>query len=177
MMRPLRRSTLAAFVQGEGHAPDHAAIELAPHEPRVDDPPGREGADEAGRANLAEIGVDLDLREHRAVRLQRMVADGRRIARALAPSVDLRQAGAGEDVGIALAAALVVLAVEPSGARDDPDIACAEERRVAVGRWRARRAARRRSCRPRRWPSRRSPYGRSRRRPRRRAGRSRRSAT
>ena len=104
------------------------------HEPRVDDPPGREGADEARYANLAEIGVDLDLRVDRSVRLQRVVADGRRIARALAPSVELRQAGAGEDVGVALAAALVVLAAEPSAVRDDPDIARAVERRVAVGR-------------------------------------------
>ena len=83
------------FVQREGRAPDHAAIELAAHQPRVDDPPGREGADQARGADLAEIGVDLDLREDRSVRLQRMVADGRRIARALAlPSISASPARA-----------------------------------------------------------------------------------
>jgi hypothetical protein len=35
------------FVQREGHAPDHAAIELAAREPRVNDPSRREGADKA----------------------------------------------------------------------------------------------------------------------------------
>jgi hypothetical protein len=82
--------------------------------------PCRQGADQACGANLAEIGVDLDLREDRSVRLQCALADGRRIARALAPSVDLPEPGAGDDFGIAPAAALVVAAVKPPGARDDP---------------------------------------------------------
>ena len=57
------------LVQRERHAPDHAAVILAAHQPRIDDPAGREGADEPGHADLPELGIDLHLGEHGAVRV------------------------------------------------------------------------------------------------------------
>ena len=57
------------LVQREGHAPDHAAVILAAHQARIDDRAGREGADQPGDADLAEIRIDLHLGEHRAVRV------------------------------------------------------------------------------------------------------------
>ncbi len=55
-----------------------------------------------------------------------------RIGRAGAPPLDLRAPGAAEDIGVALAAALVVAAKQPATARDHAGIAGAEQRRAII---------------------------------------------
>jgi hypothetical protein len=120
------------LMQRERHAPDHAAIELAAHHARIDDPSRGEGADQAGHAHLPEIGIDLDLGEHRAVRMHGVARLRGRIGRALAATLDLREPGAAEDIGVALAAALVVAAEQAAAARDHAGIAGAEQRRAIV---------------------------------------------
>ena len=124
----------ALLVQRERYAPDHAAIILAAHQARIDDAAGGEGADEARRADLPEIGIDLDLGEHGAVRVHGVVRLRGRVGRALAAPFDFGEAGAGEDVGVALASALVVAAEQPAAARDDAGVAGAEQRRAFVAR-------------------------------------------
>src|SRR6202040_4187934 len=83
-------------------------------------------------ADLPEVGIDRDLREDGAVRVHGVGGLRGRIGGALAPSLDLREPGAAEDVGVALAAALVVAAEQPAAARDHAGIAGAEQRRAPV---------------------------------------------
>ena len=90
--------------------------------------PGREGADEPRHPNLPEIGVDLDLGEDGAVRIEGVGGCHRRIARRLRGTDHLVAPGAPEDFGIAFAATLVIAAMQSAGARDDADVAGAEER-------------------------------------------------
>src|SRR6185295_15045449 len=84
------------------------------------------------RADLAEIGIDRHLGEDRTVGLQSMVSHRGGISSAFASAFDLRQSGAGEDFGVALAAGLVILDMQASATRDHPRIACAEERRSRI---------------------------------------------
>src|SRR5262245_1049849 len=83
-------------------------------------------------ANLSEIGIDLDLGKHGAVRMHGVGRLGSCIGRAGAVTFDLREPGAAEDIGVALAAALVVATAQTAGARDDAGIARAEQRRAFV---------------------------------------------
>ena len=110
------------FVQREADAPDHPAVILARHQPRIDDAPGREGADEPRAADLPEVGVDLHLGEDRAVGMRR-IGVAARAGRALAAARDRRLPGAGEDLGVGFGAALVVAAKQPSAAGLDARIA------------------------------------------------------
>ena len=57
------------LMQSERYAPNHTAVVLAAHQPRIDDPAGREGADETGGADLPQLGVDFDLGENCPVRM------------------------------------------------------------------------------------------------------------
>ena len=101
----------------------------------IDDPSGGERADHPGRADLAEIGIDLDLGEHGPVRMHGIGRLRGRIGRAGSVTLDLRKPGAGEDVRVALAAALVVATEQAAVARDHAGIAGAEQRRaIVVGR-------------------------------------------
>src|SRR5262249_38533113 len=100
-----------ALMQCERHAPDHAAVILAAHQPGVDDPPGRERAHEARHPDLAEIGVDLDLCEDRAMRMHGVSLLCGRVRHAPAPPLHLGKPCTGQNVGIALAAAFVTAAV------------------------------------------------------------------
>ena len=79
------------LVQRERHAPDHAAEQLAADQVRIDDAPGGEGADHAGDADLAEIGIDLDLGKHRAMRVHRVVRLRRGVGGARAAARRSRQ--------------------------------------------------------------------------------------
>ena len=72
------------FVQRKGYAPNHPAEVLAPHQMRIDDAAGGKSANHAGDADLAEIGIDLDLGKDRAVRAHRVGGLGGRIHRAIA---------------------------------------------------------------------------------------------
>jgi len=116
------------FLQCERESPDHAAEILAAYEMGIDDAPGGEGADQACDAHLAKIGVDLDLREDRAMRIQRIGFGNRRVARGLGRTDDFGSAGTIEDLRVAFASTLVVAAMKPSGARHHADIAGAEKR-------------------------------------------------
>src|SRR6185369_5126055 len=100
---------------------------LAAHESGIDDSAGGEGAHEAGDAHLTEVGVDLHLGEDRAVRIHRPRLDRLFVARHAARADDDLTAGAGEDVDVAFAAALVVAAMQAAPARDDADVAGPEQ--------------------------------------------------
>ena len=56
----------------------------------------------------------------------------RRVRRALAAGFDLRQAGAVEDIGIALAAPFIVATEQAAAARNDSGIARTEQGRALV---------------------------------------------
>ena len=120
------------LVQGERDAPDHAAVVLAAHQPRIDDPSGREGADKPRHPDLAEVRIDLDLGEDGAMRMHGIGRLRGRVAAPLAATLDLGKPGAGQDVGIALAAAFVVPPIEPAAARHHAGIAGSEQRRALV---------------------------------------------
>ena len=115
-------------MQCERHAPNHSATELAAHQTRIDDPSGSEGADQTGHAHLPEIGIDLDLGEHGAMRMHGVGRLRRLIGCARATALDLRTPGATQDIGVALAAALVVATEQAAAARDHAGIAGAEQR-------------------------------------------------
>jgi hypothetical protein len=59
------------LAQRERYTPDHAAIVLTPRHARIDDPSSGEGADQARRANLPDLGIDFDLSEDCAMRFRR----------------------------------------------------------------------------------------------------------
>src|SRR5262249_18031660 len=120
------------LVQGERDAPDHAAMELAAHKARIDDASGRERADHAGDAHVPKLGIDLDLGEPRAMRVHGVGRLRGRIDGALALALDLREPGAAEDLGVALAAAFVIAPEQAAAARDHAGIAGAEQRRALV---------------------------------------------
>jgi len=67
-----------------------AAINLALHHAGIDHASCRERADQASDADLAQIRIDLDLGEHRAMRVHGVVRLRRGIAGALAAGFDLR---------------------------------------------------------------------------------------
>jgi hypothetical protein len=131
--RPGARIHDGVLMQRERHAPDHAAIELAAHHAGIDDPSGGERADHAGRADLAEIRIDLDLGEHGPMRMHGVgrIARPDRPRWFPGPSISRSPARA-EDIGVALAAALVVAAEQAARARDHAGIAGAEQRRAIV---------------------------------------------
>src|SRR5580692_6233640 len=106
-------------MQGERHAPDHAAIILAAHKSRIDHPAGGESTDKTGDTDLPQLGIYLHLRKHGAVRMHGVVRLRSRVSCALALPVDFRDPGAGEDIAIALVAAFIVSAEQPSTPRDD----------------------------------------------------------
>ena len=58
--------------------------------------PAAKAPTSAGDADLTEIGIDLDLGEHRAVRMHGIVRLRRRVSGALAAGVDLGKAGAAQ---------------------------------------------------------------------------------
>ena len=87
------------LVECERYAPDHSAIELAFHHARIDDASGREGADNARRSDLSQIGINRDLSEHRAVCLHGIGRWGGMIGRARSVTFDLCEPGAAEDIG------------------------------------------------------------------------------
>ena len=120
------------LVQRKRYAPDHSAIELALHHARIDDASGRKGADHARGADLSEIGINLDLGEHGAMCMHGVARLGGRIGRTRAATFDLRESGAAENIGVALAAAFVVATTQPAAPRDDAGIAGAEQRRAFV---------------------------------------------
>src|SRR5882724_12574175 len=122
------------LMESERHAPDHAAVVLAAHQPRVDDPPGCEGADEARDPGLAEIGVDLDLCEDCAMRMHSISFPCDLVGCTLAAAFDFGEPGAGENVDIALAAAFVIAAEKPSVAREHAGIAATEQGRAFIAR-------------------------------------------
>jgi hypothetical protein len=95
-------------VQGKGNAPDHTAVILAAHQPRIDDPSGGKGADHAGNADLTEVGIDLHFGEHRAMCVHGIGLLRYRVGGGVAAPLDLRKAGAAKDVGVAFAAASVI---------------------------------------------------------------------
>ena len=113
-------------------APDHSAAQLALHHARVDDPPGGENADEPRDPHLSKIGIDFDFGKHGAVGMHGVRLARHCIGRALSLRVDLRKTSAAEDIGVALAAALIVTAVQAAAARDHAGIAGAEQRRAMV---------------------------------------------
>jgi hypothetical protein len=59
------------LAQRERYTPDHAAIVLTPRQARIDDPSSGEGADQARRANLPDLGIAFDLGEDCAMRFRR----------------------------------------------------------------------------------------------------------
>jgi hypothetical protein len=112
----------ACSCRANRHAPDHSAIELALHHARIDDPAGGKRADQPGDAHLSEIGIDLDLGKHGAVRSHGIACLSRRVGGALPLSLDLVKSGTTEDLGIAFAAALVVAAEQAATARNHAGI-------------------------------------------------------
>src|ERR1700759_2907088 len=121
MTLPERLSMIA--LQRKRYAPDHSAKILAPHQMRVDDAASSEGADHAGDADLAEIGVDLDLRKDGAVRAHRVGGLRGGIHRAAAAGVDLGKTDAAQDVTVTFTAILVVAAGQAPAARAHPGAA------------------------------------------------------
>src|ERR1700685_1062062 len=113
-------------MQGERYAPDHAAIILAAHKPRIDPPAGGEGTDQTSDADLPQLGIYLHLRKHGAVRMHGVVRLRRRVRRAVAPPIDFRDPGSREDIAIALAAAFIVSAEQPPSPGHDARIVGAE---------------------------------------------------
>src|SRR5690349_6321148 len=99
---------------------------LAAHQSWIDDPPRRESSDEPRHPHLAEIGIDLDFREDRPMRVHREVGLRTAVRGAAAAGLDLVQAGATEDVGVALAATFIVAAMQAAAARHDASVAGAE---------------------------------------------------
>src|SRR3984957_12158916 len=97
---------------------------------RIDDPARRESTDQAGDADLAEIRINLDLGEHRAMGVHGIGGLRRRVSGALAAGFDLLQAGAAEDFGITLASHFIVATEQTTAARDHPGIARPEQRRA-----------------------------------------------
>src|SRR6202023_586149 len=111
---------------------DHAAIDLAAHEVGIDDPSRRERADQAGDADLTQIRIDLDLGEHRAMRMHGVVRLRRRVRSALAAGLALREAGAADYVSVALPARFVVATEQAAVAGDDAGVSRPEQRRALV---------------------------------------------
>ncbi len=96
-------------------APHQAAVILGPHQARVDDASGGERVDQAGRTQLAELGIDLHLGEHRAERMHR----GSPVGAAIVLDLDVRQAGTFQDGGHRLALLRIVGAQRALG-RGEP---------------------------------------------------------
>ncbi len=94
--------------------------------------PGREGADQAGRADHAEIGIDFHLGEHGAMRVHGVLLLQGRIGRARPFADDLGDACARHDVDVAFAARLVVAPREAAVSRDHAGVAGAVERRLRI---------------------------------------------
>jgi len=94
--------------------------------------PGGEGADQPGDAHLTEIGIDLDLGEHGAMRPHGIACLSRRVGGALPLSLDFVKSGTTEDLGVAFAAALVVASEQAATARNHAGITGAEQRRAIV---------------------------------------------
>src|ERR1700733_14216232 len=113
-------------MQCERHAPNHSAAKLAARQTRIDDPSRSEGADQPGRADLAEVGIDLDLGEHGAMGMHGVGRWRAHIGNASALPLDLGAAGTAKDVRVALAAALVVTPEQAAAARGHTGIAGAE---------------------------------------------------
>src|SRR6516162_4693543 len=133
MTRPERGSSKQGrFIEREGDTPDHAAVVLAAHEPRVDDGAGRESADQTRRPDLPQLRVNLHLGEHGAVHVHGVGLLRERISAGAAASFDLGEAGAGQDVGIALAAALVVAAGQPAAPCQHAGIVGTKQRRAFI---------------------------------------------
>lgn len=120
------------LVQCEGDAADHTADELALHHSCV--AAGGEGTDHARHTDLAQFRIDPDLGEHGTVGVHRIVRACHRIGRAAARGIDLGEAGARENVGIAVAPPVVIAAMEASSPRDRAGVAGAKQRRPLVRR-------------------------------------------
>src|SRR6516165_8033951 len=133
MTRPERGSSKQGrFIEREGDTPDHAAVVLAAHEPRVDDGAGRESADQTRRPDLPQLRVNLHLGEHGAMRVHGIGLLREWISAGAAVSLDLGKAGAAQDIGIALAAALVVAPVDAPATRQHTGVVGSEQRRALV---------------------------------------------
>src|SRR5215813_5199402 len=119
-------------MQGERHAPNHSAIELAANHARIDDPSRSECTHHAGNAHLSEIGINPDLGEYGPMRIHRVGRLRGRIGGAPSLSLDLQKPGPAENVGVALAAVLVVAAKQAAVPGDHAGISSAEKRRAIV---------------------------------------------
>jgi hypothetical protein len=96
------------LVKRERDPPDHAAIILALHQPRVDNGAGCESPDKALHPDLPKLGVYFHFGKDRSMRVHGIGIRRGWICCATATSLDLRQASTSKNIRIALAAALVV---------------------------------------------------------------------
>jgi len=89
------------LVECERDTPNHSAAELAAHHARIDDPSYSERTEHAGDTHLPEIGIYLDLGEHRTMRMHGVDRLGGLVGRACSVTLDLCKPGAAEKIRVA----------------------------------------------------------------------------